>query len=81
MKLKEKHQPSQPCSCDICKSYCLRPGWWTVEETEKAIENGLSSRIMNVCLHLKAIDDFQIKCSAYNMGKMGKLFVMIFATK
>ena len=46
MNLKEKYQPSKPCTCDICKSYCLRPGWWTVDEAEKAIQAGLSHRMM-----------------------------------
>ena len=46
MNLKEKYPPSEPCSCDICKGYCIRPGWWTVKEAEKAIEAGLANRIM-----------------------------------
>ncbi len=46
MNLRDKYRPSEPCSCDICKSYCLRPGWWTVDEAEKVILSGLSNRIM-----------------------------------
>jgi hypothetical protein len=46
MNLKEKYQPSEPCSCDVCKSYCLRPGWWTVEEAEKVFQSGLANRMM-----------------------------------
>lgn len=46
MDLKEKYQPSEPCSCLICKNYCQRPGWWTVDEAEKAIESGLANRMM-----------------------------------
>ena len=46
MKLKDKYPPSEPCSCDICKSYCLRPGWWTVEEAEIAMHAGLERRMM-----------------------------------
>jgi hypothetical protein len=42
----EKFPPSAPCSCEICVSYCLRPGWWTVEEAEKAIEAGYADRMM-----------------------------------
>jgi hypothetical protein len=42
----EKYPPSEPCSCEICVSYCQRPGWWTVEEARKAIEAGLAKRIM-----------------------------------
>jgi hypothetical protein len=46
LSLTEKYPPSQPCSCDICKAYCVRPGWWTVEEAAKAIEAGYGSRMM-----------------------------------
>jgi hypothetical protein len=46
LNLKEKYQPSEPCTCAICRSYCMRPGWWTVEEAEKAINNGLAPRMM-----------------------------------
>ncbi|HEX2919791.1 MAG TPA: hypothetical protein VHO50_01365 [Bacteroidales bacterium] len=46
MNLKEKYPPSGSCTCDICKSFCIRPGWWTVEEAEKAIDAGLASRMM-----------------------------------
>jgi len=46
MNLKEKYKPSEPCSCDICKSFCLRPGWWTVYEAGLAIQSGLTNRMM-----------------------------------
>jgi hypothetical protein len=44
--LREKYPPSQPCSCEICVGYCHRPGWWTVEEAEKAIKAGLAHPMM-----------------------------------
>jgi len=44
--LQQKYPPSQSCSCDVCKSYCLRPGWWTVDEAAKAIEAGYGKRMM-----------------------------------
>jgi hypothetical protein len=44
--LKDKYKPSEPCSCDICKSYCIRPGWWTVDEARMAIQAGLADRMM-----------------------------------
>lgn len=44
--LQEKYPPSQPCSCDICTNYCLRPGWWTVDEAEKAIKAAYGNRMM-----------------------------------
>ena len=46
MILSEKYPPSEPCSCEICLTYCLRPGWWTVEEAERAIAAGFHTRMM-----------------------------------
>ena len=46
MNLNELYPPSDPCSCDICRSYCIRPGWWTVEEAEKVIETDFALRMM-----------------------------------
>jgi hypothetical protein len=44
--LYDKYPPSAPCSCKICVSFCLRPGWWTIEETRMAIEAGYANRMM-----------------------------------
>ena len=44
--LPEKYTPSRPCSCKICLSYCIRPGWWTVEEAKRALDAGYSKRMM-----------------------------------
>jgi len=41
-----KYPPSEPCSCEICRSYCLRPGWWTVEQAKEVINSGYSNRMM-----------------------------------
>lgn len=46
LSLYEKYPPSAPCSCDICKSYCRRPGWWTVDEAARAMEAGYAGRMM-----------------------------------
>lgn len=46
MDVHDKFKPSNPCSCDVCKSYCIRPGWWTVDEAEKALISGLANRMM-----------------------------------
>lgn len=43
---KEKYPPSEPCCCKICRSYCIRPGWWTVEEAERALNAGYGARMM-----------------------------------
>jgi hypothetical protein len=44
--LSEKYPPSEPCTCEICSSYCVRPGWWTVEEAARALEAGYGNRMM-----------------------------------
>lgn len=44
--LREKYPRSEPCSCEICRSYCIRPGWWTVEEAAQAIKAGYGDRMM-----------------------------------
>ncbi len=44
--LPEKYPPSEPCTCDVCLSYCARPGWWTVEEATCALEAGYGNRMM-----------------------------------
>lgn len=38
--------PSSPCSCSICRDYCYRPGWWTVQEARLAMEAGFADRMM-----------------------------------
>ena len=25
--LNEKYPPFEPCSCEVCLGYCIRPGW------------------------------------------------------
>lgn len=30
----------------MCRSYCIRPGWWTVEEAAKAMGAGYGGRMM-----------------------------------
>lgn len=44
--LKEKYPPSAPCSCEGCVNYCRRPGWWTVEEAGRALDQGYGKRMM-----------------------------------
>ena len=44
--LADKYPPSKPCSCDICLSYCKRPGWWTVAEATSAIDAGYANSMM-----------------------------------
>ena len=44
--LTEKYPASPACACEVCKSYCQRPGWWTVEEAARAMEAGYAKRMM-----------------------------------
>jgi hypothetical protein len=44
--LPEKYPPSEPCTCDVCLSYCARPGWWTVEEATRTLEAGFGNCMM-----------------------------------
>jgi hypothetical protein len=44
--LQRKYPPSDPCACDVCVAYCRRPGWWTVEEADRAIAAGHARRMM-----------------------------------
>ena len=46
LSLQDKYPPSDPCSCEICTSFCKRPGWWTVEEATKALKAGYGNRMM-----------------------------------
>lgn len=60
--LREKYPPSEPCSCGICRAYCARPGWWTVEEASEAIKAGLGNRMM---LELSPELDFGVLSPAF----------------
>ena len=42
----ELFPPSPGCDCDICRGYCKRPGWWTVEQAERALNKGYAHRMM-----------------------------------
>ena len=44
--LYKKYPPSPPCSCEVCRAYCSRPGWWTVSEAGRALDAGYGYRMM-----------------------------------
>ncbi len=69
LSLKEKYPPSVSCSCDICTSYCIRPGWWSVEEAARAMEAGLFGRMM---LEISPEGTFGVLSPAFK-GCEGKL--------
>jgi hypothetical protein len=75
MNLYKKFPPSDPCSCDICKGYCIRPGWWTVKEAENAIRAGHARRMM---LEVSPERDFGVLSPAFK-GNEGNYALQIFA--
>ena len=46
LSLVERFPPSEACSCDICRAYCSRPGWWSVEQARHALLAGYGARMM-----------------------------------
>lgn len=62
LKIKDLYPPSLPCSCETCVSYCMRPGWWLVEEAAKAIEAGHAFRMM---LELSPEREFAVLSPAF----------------
>jgi hypothetical protein len=73
--LARKYPPSKPCSCDICLSYCQRPGWWTVEEAARAVEAGYAGRMM---LEMSPEYTFGVLSPAFK-GCEGNLALQFFA--
>jgi hypothetical protein len=45
-RLEDYYSPSLPCDCEICRSYCIRPGWWTIEQASIAIDEGYDAKMM-----------------------------------
>jgi hypothetical protein len=66
--LTEKYPPSQPCGCDICLRYCIRPGWWTVEEAARAMQGGYADRMM---LEFSPDRSFGVLSPAFKGNEMG----------
>jgi hypothetical protein len=65
--LRAKYPESPPCSCDVCVSYCRRPGWWTVEEAFRALEAGYGDRMM---LEMSPDRAFGVLAPAYRGSEM-----------
>lgn len=73
--LGEKYPPSEPCSCTVCLGYCRRPGWWTVEQAEKAFAAGYAHRMM---LEISPEFTFGVLAPAFR-GNEGKVAVSVFS--
>ncbi|MFN2152190.1 MAG: hypothetical protein ACK2T5_11375, partial [Anaerolineales bacterium] len=44
--MSRKYPPSEPCGCEVCVGFCLRPGWWSVDEVVRAMDAGYGPRMM-----------------------------------
>jgi hypothetical protein len=75
--LGKKFPPSPPCSCEICLSYCQRPGWWTVDEAARAIEAGYAERMM---LEIAPELTFGVLSPAFK-GNEGGVALQVFASQ
>ena len=42
----KRYPPSEPCNCEVCVGYCMRPGWWTVREATRTMQAGYGDRMM-----------------------------------
>lgn len=73
--LAKRFPPSKPCRCDICRSYCRRPGWWTVEEAARAIRAGYAQRMM---LEMSPELTFGVLSPAFK-GNEGNFAMQVFA--
>lgn len=60
--LYSKYPPSEPCSCSVCKNFCRRPGWWTVEQAEKVVASPYAGRLM---LEIAPEGDFGVLSPAF----------------
>lgn len=45
-RLQDAYPPSEPCACEICLQYCVRPGWWTPDEAGEVLRTAYAQRIM-----------------------------------
>ena len=73
--LEKRYPPSQPCSCEICLSYCRRPGWWSVEQAGRALAAGHADRMM---LEISPERTFGVLSPAFK-GNEGNLALQFFA--
>ena len=65
--MRARYPDSPPCSCDVCISYCRRPGWWTVKEASHALEAGYGNRMM---LEMSPDRAFGVLAPAYKGSEM-----------
>jgi len=42
----KRYPASTNCTCNMCKSFCIRSGWWSVQQARIAIRNGYAHRMM-----------------------------------
>jgi len=44
--LSRRFPPSEACACEVCRGFCVRPGWWVVNEARQALNQGYARRMM-----------------------------------
>ena len=69
------YPPSEPCGCETCKNYCIRPGWWTVSQAKEAIKAGYANRMM---IEVSPERDFGVLSPAFR-GAEGKIALQEFS--
>jgi hypothetical protein len=75
--LSKKYFPSEPCTCEICVGYCIRPGWWTVKEAAAAFHAGYANRMM---LEIAPDRSFGVLSPAFQ-GCEGSFALQIYAKR
>lgn len=75
--LSDRYPPSEPCTCDICVGYCMRPGWWTVEEAERAIDAGYARCMM---LEMSPDQSFGVLSPAFK-GNEGNFAMQLYSPR
>lgn len=69
--LHNKYPPSESCTCDKCVRFCIRPGWWTIEEATLAIKEGYANRMM---LEVSPEKDFCVLSPAFKGNEVDFAF-------
>jgi hypothetical protein len=75
--LEKKYPPSPPCSCHICRTFCQRPGWWSVEQAARAADAGPAARMM---LEISPEITFGVLSPAFK-GNEANIALQIFAKR
>lgn len=73
--ISERFPPSEACDCTVCRAYCARPGWWSVEQARLAFLAGYGKSMM---LELSPDHSFGVLSPAFR-GCEGMFALQTFA--